>query len=65
MDALRSVAIGWCARLGTALLLATTAFGGLSPSTVAAEIAGLVCAGDIARRNGDTAVASRYGIPGA
>jgi glucoamylase len=34
--------------------------GGLSPSTVAAEIAGLVCAGDIARRNGDTASATTY-----
>jgi glucoamylase len=33
---------------------------GRSPSTIAAEIAGLVCAGDIARRNGDTASASRY-----
>lgn len=33
---------------------------GLSPSTVAAEIAGLVCAGDVARRNGDTASAMRY-----
>jgi glucoamylase len=33
---------------------------GLSPSTVAAEIAGLVCAGDIARRNGDTASATTY-----
>jgi glucoamylase len=33
---------------------------GTSPSTVAAEIAGLVCAADIARRNGDTASASRY-----
>ena len=34
--------------------------GGISPSTVAAEIAGLVCAGDIARRNGDTASAASY-----
>jgi glucoamylase len=34
--------------------------GGLSPSTVAAEIAGLVCAGDIARHNGDTASATTY-----
>jgi glucoamylase len=34
--------------------------GGLSPSTVAAEIAGLVCAGDIARRNADTTSATRY-----
>ncbi|KAB2344432.1 glycoside hydrolase family 15 protein [Actinomadura rudentiformis] len=33
---------------------------GISPSTVAAEIAGLVCAADIARRNGDTASAARY-----
>ena len=33
---------------------------GVSPSTVAAEIAGLVCAADIARRNGDTASASTY-----
>jgi glucoamylase len=33
---------------------------GKSPSTVAAEIAGLVCAADIARRNGDTASAARY-----
>jgi len=33
---------------------------GLSPSTLAAEIAGLVCAGDIARANGDTASATRY-----
>jgi glucoamylase len=34
--------------------------GGTSPSTVAAEIAGLVCAGDIARRNGDSASATTY-----
>jgi glucoamylase len=34
--------------------------GGISPSTVAAEIAGLVCAADIARRNGDTASAASY-----
>src|SRR5204862_65369 len=34
---------------------------GKSPSTIAAEIAGLVCAGDIARRNGDTTSAGRYG----
>jgi glucoamylase len=34
--------------------------GGISPSTVAAEIAGLVCAGDIARRNGDSASAATY-----
>lgn len=33
---------------------------GRSPSTIAAEIAGLVCAADIARRNGDTASASSY-----
>jgi glucoamylase len=33
---------------------------GKSPSTIAAEIAGLVCAADIARRNGDTASAGRY-----
>jgi glucoamylase len=33
--------------------------GGLSPSTMAAEIAGLVCAAAIARTNGDTA-AGRY-----
>jgi glucoamylase len=34
--------------------------GGKSPSTIAAEIAGLVCAADIARRNGDPASAARY-----
>jgi glucoamylase len=34
--------------------------GGFSPSTIAAEIAGLVCAADIATRNGDTAAAGRY-----
>ncbi|HMA46030.1 MAG TPA: glycoside hydrolase family 15 protein, partial [Frankiaceae bacterium] len=34
--------------------------GGYSPSTVAAEIAGLVCAADIARRNGDTTAAAAY-----
>jgi glucoamylase len=34
--------------------------GGWSPATIAAEIAGLVCAADIARRNGDTAAAARY-----
>ena len=34
---------------------------GKSPSTIAAEIAGLVCAADIARRNGDTTSAGRYG----
>jgi glucoamylase len=33
---------------------------GKSPSTIAAEIAGLVCAADIARRNGDTASALSY-----
>ncbi|OLE29290.1 MAG: glucan 1,4-alpha-glucosidase [Actinobacteria bacterium 13_1_20CM_3_71_11] len=33
---------------------------GKSPSTIAAEIAGLVCAADLARRNGDTASAGRY-----
>lgn len=33
---------------------------GYSPSTIAAEIAGLVCAADIARKNGDTASASKY-----
>jgi glucoamylase len=33
---------------------------GKSPSTVASEIAGLVCAADLARRNGDTASAARY-----
>ena len=33
---------------------------GYSPSTIAAEIAGLVCASDIARRNGDEASASIY-----
>jgi glucoamylase len=33
---------------------------GYSPATIAAEIAGLVCAADIARRNGDTAAAARY-----
>src|SRR5690348_15884640 len=34
--------------------------GGYSPSTMAAEIAGLVCASAIARTNGDTAAARRY-----
>jgi glucoamylase len=34
--------------------------GGYSPSTIAAEIAGLVCAADIAARNGDTAAAATY-----
>jgi glucoamylase len=33
---------------------------GYSPGTTAAEIAGLVCAADIARRNGDTASAATY-----
>ncbi|MEQ1641823.1 MAG: glycoside hydrolase family 15 protein [Pyrinomonadaceae bacterium] len=33
---------------------------GYSPSTIAAEIAGLVCAADIAKRNGDTASAATY-----
>lgn len=33
---------------------------GFSPGTIAAEIAGLVCAADIARRNGDVASAERY-----
>ncbi|MEP7076523.1 MAG: glycoside hydrolase family 15 protein [Acidobacteriota bacterium] len=34
--------------------------GGYSPSTIAAEIAGLVCAADIAKRNGDQASADLY-----
>lgn len=34
--------------------------GGYSPSTIAAEIAGLVCAGAIADRNGDARAAGRY-----
>jgi glucan 1,4-alpha-glucosidase len=34
--------------------------GGFSPSTIAAEIAGLVVAADIARRNGDSAGAALY-----
>jgi glucoamylase len=34
--------------------------GGFSPATIAAEIAGLVCAADIARRNGQAAAAARY-----
>jgi glucoamylase len=34
--------------------------GGFSPATIAAEIAGLVCAADIARQNGDAALAERY-----
>ncbi|WP_305785405.1 glycoside hydrolase family 15 protein [Symbioplanes lichenis] len=33
---------------------------GWSPGTIAAEIAGLVCAADIARRNGDATRAERY-----
>lgn len=33
---------------------------GYSPSTIAAEIAGLVCAADIAKKNGDEASAKRY-----
>ncbi len=33
---------------------------GYSPATIASEIAGLVCAADIARRNGDAADAARY-----
>jgi glucoamylase len=33
---------------------------GYSPSTIAAEIAGLVCAADIARRNNDLASAGKY-----
>jgi glucoamylase len=33
---------------------------GWSPNTIAAEIAGLTCAADIARRNGDTARATTY-----
>ena len=33
---------------------------GYSPSTIAAEIAGLVCAGTIARRNGDVQRATEY-----
>ena len=33
---------------------------GYSPGTIASEIAGLVCAADIARKNGDTASATRY-----
>jgi glucoamylase len=34
--------------------------GGYSPATIAAEIAGLVCAADIAGRNGDAARAASY-----
>jgi len=33
---------------------------GYSPATIASEIAGLVCAADIAKANGDTASADRY-----
>jgi glucoamylase len=33
---------------------------GWSPATIASEIAGLVCAADIARRSGDTASAAKY-----
>jgi glucoamylase len=33
---------------------------GYSPATIAAEIAGLVCAAEIARRNGDQASAQKY-----
>ncbi len=33
---------------------------GYSPATIAAEIAGLVCAADLARRNGDIASAQHY-----
>jgi glucoamylase len=33
---------------------------GYSPSTIAAEIAGLVCAAEIARKNGDTESANRW-----
>jgi glucoamylase len=33
---------------------------GWSPNTIAAEIAGLICAADIAQRNGDTARAAQY-----
>jgi glucoamylase len=33
---------------------------GYSPGTIASEIAGLVCAADIARKNGDAASAARY-----
>ena len=34
--------------------------GGFSPATIAAEIAGLVCAADIATKNGDAASAATY-----
>jgi glucoamylase len=33
---------------------------GYSPATIASEIAGLVCAAELARANGDTAAAGRY-----
>jgi glucoamylase len=33
---------------------------GYSPGTIAAEIAGLICAADVARRNGDTTSAALY-----
>jgi glucan 1,4-alpha-glucosidase len=33
---------------------------GYSPSTIAAEVAGLICAADIARKNGDEASADRW-----
>jgi glucoamylase len=33
---------------------------GYSPATIASEIAGLICAADIARKNGDAASAARY-----
>jgi glucoamylase len=33
---------------------------GYSPNSIAAQIAGLVCAADLARRNGDTASATRW-----
>jgi glucoamylase len=34
--------------------------GGYSPATIAAEIAGLVCAADMAKKNGDSASAASY-----
>ena len=34
--------------------------GGFSPATIAAEIAGLVCAADIARKNGEPELADSY-----
>jgi glucoamylase len=34
--------------------------GGYSPATIAAEIAGLVCAADIAQKNGDSSAAATY-----